>query len=136
MMRKLGVGLVVAAYAALLYTSLAAPAYAKAHPHLGAATLAEYAGPWPVALACSLSIMGMMLALIPIRRGERWAIWTSLAAFIVLLGTRMAFDPRCLVVLDPHQYGCHTFMIAVLLGVIGLLLARFSRPKTESVPSE
>src|SRR6267378_6269182 len=29
MIRKLGVGLVVAAYAALLYTSLAAPAYAQ-----------------------------------------------------------------------------------------------------------
>src|SRR6266478_2933547 len=57
MTRKLGVGLVVTAYAALLYTSLAAPAYARAHPHLGAATLAEYAGPWPVALACSLSNM-------------------------------------------------------------------------------
>ncbi len=129
MIRKLGVGLVVAAYAALLYTSLAAPAYAKAHPQLGAATLAEYAGPWPVALACSLSIMGMMLALIPIRRGERWAIWTSLATLMILLGTRMVSDPRCLVVLDPHQHGCHTFMIAVFLGVIGLLLARFSRRK-------
>lgn len=136
MMRKLGVGLVAAAYAALLYTSLAAPAYARAHPHLGAAMLAEYAGPWPVALACSLSFTGMMLALIPIRRGERWAIWTSLAAFILLLGTRMASDPRCLMVLDPHQHGCHTFMIAVLLGVTGLLLARFGPPKTESVPSK
>ena len=136
MMREIGVGLVVAAYAALLYTSLAAPAYARAHPHLGAATLAEYAGPWPVALVCSVSIMGMMLAVVPIRRGERWAIWTSLATLMILLGTRMVSDPRCLVVLDPHQHGCHTFMIAVLLGVTGLLLARFSRPKTESVPSE
>src|SRR5260370_21191948 len=105
MIRKLGVGLVVAAYAALLYTSLAAPAYAKAHPHLGAATLAEYAGPWPVALACSLSMMGIMLALIPIRRGERGAILTSLATLILLLGTRMVSDPRCLVLLDPHHHG-------------------------------
>ena len=73
--------------------------------------------------------MGMMLALIPIRRGERWAIWTSLATLMILLGTRMVSDPRCLVVLDPHQHGCHTFMIAVFLGAIGLLLARFSRRK-------
>ena len=73
--------------------------------------------------------MGMMLALIPIRRGERWAIWTSLATLMILLGTRMVSDPRCLVVLDPHQHGCHTFMIAVFLGVTGLLLARFSRRK-------
>jgi hypothetical protein len=136
MMRKVSVGLVVAGYAVLLYTSLAAPAYARAHMHLDASMRAEYAGPWPVALAVSLSISGIMLALIPIRHGERWAIWTSLVTLMILLGTRMATDPRCLLVLDPHQHGCHTLMIAVLLGVIGLLLARFGRPKAESLPSD
>lgn len=132
MIRRVSVGLVVAAYSALLYTSLEAPAYARAHIHLDASMRAEYAGPWPVALASSLSITGIMLALIPIRRGERWAIWTSLVALIILLGTRMAADPRCVVVLDPHQHGCHTFMIAVLLGVTGLLLALFGHSKVES----
>jgi hypothetical protein len=44
-----------------------------------------------------------------------------------LLATRLATDPRCLVVLDVHQHGCHTFMIAVLLGIVGLALAFFSR---------
>jgi hypothetical protein len=29
-----------------------------------------------------------------------------------------------LVVLDPHQHGCHTFMIAEVIGVVGLILAR------------
>lgn len=121
--------MVVAAYALLLYTSLAAPAYARAHPHLGAALLAEYAGPWLVALASSVAssvaVIGIILALIPIRRGERWAIWTSLLTLLLLLATRLVTDPRCLVVLDPHQHGCHTFMIAVLLGVVGLALAAF-----------
>lgn len=117
--------MVVAAYALLLYTSLAAPAYARAHPHLGAAQLAEYAGPWPVALASSVAVIGIILALIPIRSGERWAIWTSLLTLLLLLATRLVTDPRCLVVLDPHQHGCHTFMIAVLLGVVGLALAAF-----------
>ncbi len=135
MIRKVGVGLVVAAYSALLYTSLAAPAYARAHMHLDASMRAEYAGPWPVALGSSLSITGIMLALIPIRRGERWAIWTSLVTFIIMLGTRMAADPRCLVVLDPHQHGCHTFMIAVLLGLAGLMLARFGHAKVASTLS-
>lgn len=114
-----------AAYALLLYMSLAAPAYARAHPHLSAALLAEYAAPWPVALGSSVAIIGMILALIPIRRGERWALWTSVATFLVLLATRLASDPRCLVVLDPHQHGCHSFMIAVLLGIVGLALAAF-----------
>lgn len=127
MIRKVGVGLVVAAYALLLYTSLAAPAYARTHPHMDKAMLAEYAAPWPVALACALAVVGILLALIPIRRGERWALWTSLATFLLLLATRLVTDPRCLVVLDPHQHGCHTFMIAVVLGIIGLALVGFSR---------
>jgi len=39
--------------ALLLYTSLAAPGYARAHRYLSLAMLAEYAAPWPVALACT-----------------------------------------------------------------------------------
>ena len=89
--------------------------------------LAGYASPWPIALACGLSIMGIMLALIPVRRGEAWAIWTSLITLTILLITRVATDPRCLVVLDPHQHGCHTFMIAIALGAVGLVLAGLSR---------
>ena len=126
-MRNVGVGAVVSAYALLLCTALAAPAYARAHPHLGPAMLAEYAAPWPVTLACALSAVGITLALIPIRRGERWGLWTSFATFVILLVSRIATDPRCLVVLDPHQHGCHTFMIAVTLGIVGLALAGSSR---------
>ncbi len=122
-MRNVGVGLVVLAYALLLYAALAAPAYARAHPHLGPAMLAEYAAPWPVTLGCALSTVGITLALIPIRRGERWGLWTSFATFIILLVSRIATDPRCLVVLDPHQHGCHTFIIAVTVGMVGLVLA-------------
>jgi hypothetical protein len=126
-MRSVGVGLVVAAYAILLYTSLSAPAYARAHPQLDPAMRAQYAGAWPVALSCALVVAGVMLALIPLRRGEGWARCTSLAMLMILLVARLAKDPRCLVVLDPHQHGCHTFMIAVILGVIGIALARPSR---------
>jgi hypothetical protein len=122
-MRKVGVGLVVVAYAVFLYTSLAAPAYARGHPHLDPAMLAAYAAPWPVALACALGVAGIMLALVPLRHGERWAVWTSLVIFLILFVTRLATDPRCLVVLDPHQHGCHSFMIAVVLGVAGLAMA-------------
>src|SRR5256885_16166378 len=103
--------------------SLAAPAYAQAHAHLDPAMLAAYASPWPVALACGVAVMGIMLAVGPIRRGERWAGGTSLITLMILLITRMMTDPRCLVVLDPHQPGCHTFMIAIALGISGLLLA-------------
>ena len=129
-MQKAGVGLVAAGYVLLLYTSLAAPAYARAHPQLGPAMLAEYAAPWPVALACALVMVGIALALIPIRRGELWAVWTSLAALIILLIVRIATDPRCLVVLDPHQHGCHTFTIAIVIGIAGLGLAGFGRSST------
>jgi len=120
---KVGVGLGVVAYALLLYTSLAAPAYAREHRHLDPVMLAQYAAPWPVALACAVAVAGIVLALVPLRRGERWSLWTSLAMLIIMFVTRIATDPRCLVVLDPHQHGCHTFMIAIALGVVGLALA-------------
>jgi hypothetical protein len=121
---KVGVGSVIAAYALLIYISLSAQFYARAHPHLDRAMLAQYAAPWPVALGCALAVAGIMLALVPFRRGERWALWTQVAMLLILFATRMATDPRCLVVLDPHQHGCHTFMIAVVLGLVGLVLAR------------
>jgi len=122
--QKIGVGLVVAANALLLYVSLSAPPHARAHPHMDPALLAEYASPWPVALGCALAVTGVVLALIPLRGGERWALWTQLAVLSILFVTRMLTDPRCLVVLDPRQHGCHTFMIAIVLGVAGLVLAR------------
>src|SRR5262249_2667482 len=127
MARKIGIVLVVLCYTLLLYISLTAPAYADAHSHLDPTLLAQYAAPWPVALGCALAVAGIILALIPIRHGERWAVLTSLAMLIILFATRMATDPRCLVVLDPHQHGCHTFMIAIVLGSAGLALAGFSR---------
>jgi hypothetical protein len=123
-MRNTGIALLVIAYTLLLYTSLGAIPYARAHQHLGAAMLAEYSSPWPVSLGCVFALTGIVLALVPIRRGERWAMWTSFAGFLLLLAVRMATDPRCLVVLDPHQHGCHTFMIAIVLGIVGLALAR------------
>jgi hypothetical protein len=95
--------------------------------------LGAYSAPWPVALACALVAAGVMLAVVPIRRGERWAMWTSLAMWVILFATRFATDPRCLVVLDPHQHGCHSFMIAVVLGIIGLGLASFSRSPGHTV---
>jgi hypothetical protein len=123
-MREAGVGLVVGANALLVYISLSAPPYGRAHPHLDPLLVAQYASPWPVALGCSLAVAGIALALFPLLRGERWALWTQLAVLIILSVTRLLTDPRCLVVLDPHQHGCHTFMIAVLLGVVGLVMAR------------
>src|SRR5215467_788396 len=124
LMRNAGVRLLVAAYALLIYISLSSIPYSRAHPHLDPVMLAAYAAPWPVALGCTVAVAGIMLAVVPIRRGERWALWTSLAMFVVLFVTRVMTDPRCLVVLDPHQHGCHSFMIAIVLGIAGLLLAR------------
>src|SRR5438270_2477483 len=126
-MRRTGLVFLLIANLLLLYFSIAWPFYARAHPHLDHAMLAEYAAPWPVALGCSLALASIMLVLIPIRSGERWALWTLLAIFIILLGTRMATDPRCLVVLDPHQHGCHTFMIAMVLGIAGVTMVGFTR---------
>ena len=123
-MRKVGVGLVVAAYLLLVLISLgrrttrtrirnSTRCWPGSSPRLGRRHL-----------ACALALAGIVLALVPLRRGERWALWTQLAMLVILFSARMASDPRCLVVLDPHQHGCHSFVIAIVLGVIGLVLAR------------
>ena len=122
-MRKTGIGLLVAAYVWALYTWVAPPAYAHAHAKLGETMLAAYAAPWPVALASALALNGLVLALVPIRRGEKWAIWLSAMNLLIFLASRVATDPRCLVVLDWHQHGCYTFMISMVLGFVGLALA-------------
>ena len=92
--------------------------------------MTQYVAPWPVAVTCAFSAGGIMLALIPIRRGELWAIWTSLGTLLILLATRISTDPRCLVVLDPHQHGCHSFMISIVLAVLGLAFAGFGRSRS------
>jgi hypothetical protein len=122
-LRKTGVGLAVAAYLALIYMSLTGPLYARTHPHMDQIMLTEYTSAWPVALGCAVGIGGVMLSLIPLRRGEKWSFWTSLAMLAVLLVSRISTDPRCLQVLNPHQHGCHTFMITAVVGAVGLLLA-------------
>ena len=71
----------------------------------------------------------LVLALIPIRRGEKWAIGLSAMTLFVLLATRTFSDPRCSAVLDPHQHGCHTFMISMVSGLVGLALALPRRSK-------
>src|SRR5260370_26177499 len=93
LMRNIGLGLLLATYTFLLYTALAAPAYAHAHPHLDKALLAQYASPWPVASACSLAIVGIVLTLVPIRRGQLCALWTSLSTLIILLPPRAPTAP-------------------------------------------
>lgn len=128
MKRSVGLVLLVLAFLLLVYIAVSAVPYARAHPQLDSALLGQYASPWPVVLTLVVAVTGLVLTVIPIRRGERWAAWLVLATFLTLLGTRLSTDPRCLVVLDPHQHGCHTFMIAVVLGIVGLALCALEPP--------
>jgi PilZ domain len=128
-MRKIGVSLLVAAYVLALYTSLTALTSGPAHAQLGATMLAAYAAPWPVVLACAFALNGLVLAVIPIRYGENWAIWLSLVTLLTLLATRTAADVRCLLARGPLERGCGTFMVAMVLGLVGLALAASRQSK-------
>lgn len=127
-MKKLGLVMNVSAYALLMTTAVLGRVFGREHSHLDPVQLAGYAEPWPVTLVIVFGLVGIVLALIPVRRGERWAIATSALALLALFAVRMTTDPLCLVVLDPHQHGCHTFMIAMGLGLGGLGLAFRAAP--------
>jgi uncharacterized membrane protein HdeD (DUF308 family) len=118
-MRKTGIAFVIVAWGILLWTALGAPLASQSHPHMD-----SFAQPWPVALGTILPAVGIVLTAVPLRRRERWSFWTLLLTFAALLVGRFLSDPRCMVVLDPHQHGCHTFMIAIVLGIIGVIMAR------------
>jgi len=120
-MRKMGITLIIAAWGLLLFGAVSERMHARSHPHLDAST-SVFAQPWPVALQAILSMLGIVLTVVPMRRGERWCFWTLLATFSALLVGRALSDARCLVVLDPHQHGCHTFMIAIFLGIVGVFI--------------
>jgi len=54
---------------------------------------------------------------------------------LILVAVRIATDPRCLAVLDPHQHGCHVFLISMGLGSVGLALAASGRSNVAGRPS-
>ena len=126
-MRNLAAGLVAVAFFILGHTALALAfhPYAREHMTDGGHVVGDVV--WTLALESALAVAGIVMALVPLRRGERWALWTLLAVWAILLATRLASDPRCLVVLDMHRHGCHIFMLATVLAFVGLALAGFSR---------
>ncbi|MBI2682807.1 MAG: hypothetical protein HYX26_06250 [Acidobacteriales bacterium] len=123
-MRNLGIGLIILAYLLLFHTALRTAVHGRAHPHPEVTVSAEPDAPWEAAVTGALAAAGIMLAAMPVRRGDKWAWWTSATMLAILLVTRVATDPRCWVVYDPHQHGCHTFMIAMVMGIAGLAMAR------------
>jgi hypothetical protein len=79
-------------------------------------------------VSIALIVVEIMIALVPLRRGEGWAFWAAALPFVI------AGVPRLLTCLlsDMHHHGCHQFMAAMLLGVIGLVLSGFGIFRVES----
>jgi hypothetical protein len=69
-----------------------------------------------------LSAVEIMIALAPVRRGERWALVATMLPMIVVGIPRLVTDPACQLY-DLSHHGCHQVMIAMTLGFIGWLLS-------------
>lgn len=115
-MRNIGVGLIVAVYAFLLFTSSSTPVSAsdtgviatRGHTHLDP-------------LMTAVAIAGIALAAIPVRRGERWAQLTTIVILIMVLSNRFLTSGQRLVVLDQSQRG-YSLIIPLVLAFVGLFL--------------
>jgi hypothetical protein len=112
-MEKLGLGLTTTALAALTFFLLMSAIRGKPH-------VAE----WPVVLACTIAFAGLILAATSLRHMLRWTRPILFLMLLSILTIELLFNPRCWVVLDPNQHGCHSTMIAIILGAIGLALSR------------
>ncbi len=84
----------------------------------------QYLASWPMHLLLSLVIVEVYLCWVPLRKGEGSAFWLALIPLVILGFTRLAHDPRCLGSL--HEHGCHTFLLALLLGFVGLAMVKLA----------
>lgn len=70
-----------------------------------------------------LPAFGIAISWFGVRDGQRWAWWTVLAGLLVIAVLRLSTDPSCTVRIF-SKHGCHQFMIGLLAGAVGLVLAR------------
>ncbi len=68
-----------------------------------------------------LAAVEILIVLIPLRRAERWAFFAAFLPVLIIGVPRIATDPNCYA-FSPHVHGCHQFMIALLLAIVGLAL--------------
>ena len=54
--------------------------------------------------------------------GQMWGVWASLVVLASIAAPRLATDPRCWVAYDPTKHGCHTFLLSLVIGTVGLVL--------------
>jgi hypothetical protein len=94
--------------------------------------MAHLLSPWPLALAAALGAMGLFIALGPLRRGERWAIWAALSPLVITGALRVPFDPLCTTTVM-SQHGCHMFLITLAVGTLGLAMCLLARGPRERI---
>ncbi len=75
----------------------------------------------------TLVAVEILIALVPLRRGEFWAFWAALLPVLTIGVPRMLTDPNCKA-MSLSVHGCHQFMAALLVAVVGLALAFPRRP--------
>ena len=126
-MRNIGAALVIAAYLVLLLTSSVGVGYVSS-AGIGLTQAHWHVDPMMVPIA----IAGIMLALIPVRRGERWAVLTQVAIFSWVLVTRFGEGAKRLVVLDPSSQNNGLHIIVLALALVGFALSSPSTTRAES----
>ena len=126
-MRNIGAALVIAAYLVLLFTS----SVGVARMSDAGIELTPFRRPADT-MMLTIAIAGIALALIPARRGERWAQITQFMMFVTLLTPRLQNGEKRLVVLDPSTQGHGFLIIAFVLAIAGLAFSSPFNPWAKS----
>ena len=123
-----GAVLVALGYLVLVHSRLGDLIHGGSHAGHSAG-LAESSGQWEATLMFALALVEILIAVFPLRRGERWALGAALAPVAVVGIPRVMSDPRCLTTIL-SQHGCHTFMISMTLVTVGVLVAAFGSARS------
>jgi hypothetical protein len=78
--------------------------------------------PGTALVVVALVAVEILIVLVPLRRGEVWAFGATLLPVVLVAIPRMLTDPKCKA-MSLSVHGCHQFMGAILLAIIGLALA-------------
>ena len=73
-------------------------------------------------LALALVAVELLIVMVPLRRGEKWAYWAALIPLVLVALPRMLTDPNC-TAMSLSVHGCHQFMGALLVAAVGFIMA-------------
>src|SRR5437879_5044655 len=120
-MSKAGTALVAIGYLLLSVSALLGLIFISNYPHEIHEHQVQIATPWALTNQLVVGFLGAWLVYSHLRNRSKAAFVVLAACATILLLVRLRNDASCFGAL--HEHGCHTFLAAIILVFVGLMLS-------------